>query len=614
MPLKKTDTNGNSVSLPIGSSFPAAWETTLLPWFKRVSLASFTSAEPTAVVTPYPSCAAFLREKLVENSVSFLGIKFLTPPQLRELLLTDHARALPLREHLRLLLALAAESVAEKSEDPDLTAIAKSIARAPDNLLRVFDKASAAGWDFDHTGPPAARQIAKQFRNLVKKCGFQMIYEADCAAKKSARTASPRFNEMLVIGFTSAHWPLLPLLQAAALSARHATVVLENPREQIRTSDESWIGTWEQSFKPSDQTTEISERAHPFSDLIQPELTANGWSNKERPQFLVGLNTTEQAQAISAMVLKFLGDESCTRLGVLFPRAGALARLVSDSFTRAGVPHHDAIGHLHPGDFEQPAWRAWLQMQQNHQLESVLRFLETNPDSLGELSIEGTRKLLRRAYRDILIDDINVLSTYCERHTQKEAMVRAGKFLRDIEFLPARSTLKNFLAETEKILSQLKWNNRWTQVCQFADKWSDALPSEFSRALYLSWLQEISNSFEVARATAANHPYSRVHLLSYAEAETQEWSHLILAGLNQGEWPPAQSESGFLPEDQIAELNARAAQCGQQGEGHLILEEGKTFLIGAQDERRIALRRFAAALDSVEHGLAITASLVQEPA
>ncbi|HST30805.1 MAG TPA: PD-(D/E)XK nuclease family protein [Chthoniobacterales bacterium] len=614
MPRKKTETNDNSVSLLIASSFPAAWETTLLPWFKRLSLASFITAKPTAVVTPYPSCAAFLREKLVENSISSLGIKFLTPPQLRELLLTDDARALPLREHLRLLLALAAESVAEKSEDPDLAAIAKSIARAPDNLLRVFDRVSAAGWDLDHVGPPAGRQIAIQFRNLVKKCGFQMIDEADRNAMESARTAAPRFNELLVVGFTAAHWPLLPLLQAAALSARSAIVVLENPREQIRASDESWIGTWEENFKPSDQTTEISERAHPFSDLIQPALTANGASNKERPQFLVGLNATEQAQAISAMALKFLEDESCTRLGVLFPRTGALARLVSDFLTRAGLPHHDGIGHLHPGDFEQPMWRAWLQMQENPQLESVLQFLETNPDSLGELSIEEARRLLRRAYRDILIDDINVLSTYCERHTQKEAKVRVGKLLREIKFLPARSTLKNFLTETEKILSQLKWKNRWTQICQFADKWSDALPSEFSRGIYLRWLQEISNSFEVARATAANHPYSRVHLLPYAEAETQEWSHLILAGLNQGEWPPAQSESGFLPEDQIAELNARAAQRGQQGEGHLVLEKGKTFLIGAQDQRRIALRRFAAALDSVEHGLAITASLLQESA
>src|SRR5205814_6977477 len=125
---------------------------------ERVSLASIKSGEPIAVVTPFPSCAAFLRNHLLEHKTPLLGVKFLTPPRLRELLLDAYARALPLREHLRLLLALAAESAAENSKDEDLSAIAKSISRAPDNLLRAFDQVSAAGWDFDRTGPPGARE------------------------------------------------------------------------------------------------------------------------------------------------------------------------------------------------------------------------------------------------------------------------------------------------------------------------------------------------------------------------------------------------------------------------------------------------------------------------
>src|SRR5947199_9801963 len=112
------------------------------------------------------------------------------------------------------------------------------------------------------------------------------------------------------------------------------------------------------------------------------------------------------------------------------------------------------------------------------------------------------------------------------------------------------------------------------------------------------------DSFTFARAPQAAHVYSRVHLLSYGEADGHEWSHLILAGLNQGEWPQAQRESGFLPDDQIAELNARATRRGQQGEGHSIVEKGNTFLLGAQDERNIALRQFGAAIESAQPGLA----------
>jgi hypothetical protein len=615
MPRPKAETRENSVSLHIASSFPSAWESLLLQWFKRVSLASLASAEPVAVVTPFPSCAAFLRAKLLENSISFLGIKFLTPPQLREQLLVSNSTPSPLREHLRLLLALAAESVSiENLEDADLNSIAKSIARTPDNLLRAFDQVGAAGWDFDRTGLPAARRIIKRFRDLARKCGFQMVYEADRHSMKTAASELPRFGEILVIGFTAAHWPLLPLLQAAALSAKRAAVVLDYPREQTRTADESWIGTWEETFGPAGQIVEQCERSRPFGELIQPDFETTDSSNRERVHCLVGLNATEQAQAISAITLMFLAEKSCTRLGIFFSRAGALPRLVSDSLARAGVLHHDAIGHLAPGEFEQPAWQTWLEMQENRQLESVLRFLEANPESLDALPIEKVLKFSRRAYRDILIDDINVLGAYCMQQSEHEDLVEVGKLLREIKFLPPKSTLRNFLAETEVIFAKLKWKERWSAISQFAGNWTDALSNEFSRSIYLRWLGEIANSFSIARASKGDHPYSRVHLLSYADAEAHEWSHLILAGLNQGEWPEAQRESGFLPDEQIADLNERATRRGGQGEGHFVLEPGKTFLLSAQDERRIALRQFAAALESAEHGLAITASVLQESA
>src|SRR6266513_6512096 len=155
MPRRKPEEPKRSISLHIGSSFASAWESVLLPWFKEVGLASLTNNETVAVATPFPSGAAFLRSKLLEHEIPLLGVKFMTPARLRELLLAEDAASLPLREHLRLLLATAAESVASRtSEDVDRAAIGKSISRSPDNLLRTFDQVSAAGWNFQNIGAP----------------------------------------------------------------------------------------------------------------------------------------------------------------------------------------------------------------------------------------------------------------------------------------------------------------------------------------------------------------------------------------------------------------------------------------------------------------------------
>jgi hypothetical protein len=615
MPRRKSEESKQSVSLHIGSSFASAWESVLLPWFKSAALASLESNETVAVATPFPSGAAFLRWKLLEHEIPLLGVKFITPPHLRELLLAEDASALPLREHLRLLLATAAESVASRiSKDLDLAAIAKSISRSPDNLLRTFDQVSAAGWDFQNIGAPAVREIIQEFQGLVRQCEFKLVHEADRDALAAAKSTPPRFSHLLLIGFTAKHWPLWPLLQAAVSFTQRATVVLEYPREQTRAADESWIGTWEEHFNSAAPIADPPERNHPFVHLNQPANTETDSDSREEPQFLVGLNATEQAQAICAIALKFLAEKSCTRLGILFPRAGALARLVSEFLTRSSVPHHDAIGHLTPGEFEEPSWNAWLHLQENHQLEPVLRFLEANPDSVDGLSIEEVRENLRWVYRQILIDDINLLREYCARQTEKEKLVRIAKLLRSIAFLPSKATLAQFLAETKTIFSKLKWDNRWTEIERFAQRWSAASSVEFSRAIYLRWLKEILDSFKIARAPQAGHVYSRVHLLSYGEADGHACSHLILAGLNQGEWPQSQRESGFLSDEEIVDLNARATRRGKQGEGHSALAKDKTFLLSAQDERQIALRQFSAALESAEHGLAITASLLQESA
>jgi PD-(D/E)XK nuclease superfamily len=108
--------------------------------------------------------------------------------------------------------------------------------------------------------------------------------------------------------------------------------------------------------------------------------------------------------------------------------------------------------------------------------------------------------------------------------------------------------------------------------------------------------------------------------LPIAQAQGQEWSHLIFAGFNEGSWPPAE-KGEFAREEEIQkfnrgiqQLNRRAAKQGSQGEGHTSVREGHTLYLGPSEQRQIALRQFQALLESAIEGVAFGASLVQESA
>src|SRR5437588_3885951 len=251
--------SSSRVSLRIEASPEAAWENVVRPWFETIDEIALSNAQPVAVVTASRSEAYFFRSQLLTENKSLVGVKFLSPPQLRETVLREIRLTLPLREHLRLLLAVTADEFAVGKIDPpkdgfaaanneESTLVAKSIARDPDHFLRALDHLGAAGWSVDEIDSPALREIAARFQQQARKCGFTFVYDADRAAVRHAEKSPPLFSHLLLFGFDAAYWPLWPLLRAAALACGEATVVLNDPRDEARDVDETWIGTWEENF------------------------------------------------------------------------------------------------------------------------------------------------------------------------------------------------------------------------------------------------------------------------------------------------------------------------------------------------------------------------------
>jgi hypothetical protein len=596
--VKKSSAN---VSLHIGASSEAAWENVVRPWFEKISETALRAVQPAAVVTASRSQAYFFRNQLLAENKSLIGMKFLSPPQLREILLRDHGLRAPLREHLRLLLAVTAEEFATGSIDnEDFLLVAKSIARDPDHFLRALDQLGAAGWSFDEIESLALREIAARFEKQARECDFAFVYEADRAAVREAEKSQPFFSNLLLFGFDAAHWPLWPLLRAATLSSKEATVVLSDPRDEARDVDETWVGTWEETFDEAKVVPAADERS---------TSTANA-------HFVVGRDTTQQARAIVALTAKFLADPRCERLGIVFAGTGALPRLVATFLEAAQIPHNDGIAHLAPSVFDDDAWRAWLEFQQAPRLKSLFQFLRASNAQIFELSIRQVEETLRRAYNEVLIDDLDLLRDYCAQSDvlRDGKVVAAG--LDKVQLLPASATLSEFLSHSRKIFTQLGWKEHWSEVDRLSRGWSGQLSAAFSRNAYLRWLKEVLGAPSLQRDDFGAHPYARVHLLPYADAQGQPWSHLIFAGLNDDAWPALDDELGFVREEQTDELNRqnkslnkRALKRGRQGEGHSSVRDGKTLLLGPNERRQVRRRQLLNLVESITGGIGASANL-----
>src|SRR6266446_4827849 len=303
------------VRLHLGASSEGASENVLLPWFQAAARVSWQQEEPTLVVVPFRSHAYAIKRLLLDRGASLLGIRFVSPPELRELLSNESEMRLPLREHLRLLLSIAAEECMKVPEDSALREkrmleadflAAKSVARAPDHLLRAIDQLGAAGWDFSAVKLPALREVEARFQKHVARCGFELIHTSDLRAAENAVKADPLFANILVAGFNGAHWPLWHLLRAGVSSAEQATVLLDDPRDEARELDEAWVGTWEESFG---EAKPISPTVNHVSDSLFTEAEMQGTPvSPEKFSFLVGADTTEEVEAVAQQCLYFLAD------------------------------------------------------------------------------------------------------------------------------------------------------------------------------------------------------------------------------------------------------------------------------------------------------------------
>jgi hypothetical protein len=605
--------------LLVAPSIREAWDDAIAPWFERVLPGAWKHSLPSLVIVPTRGHVNDLKARLIAKGSSHLGLQFVTPRSLRALLAQDDPTAAADPEHLRLLLAIAASEMEDSPNESEALS-AKAVARAPALLLRALDRLETAGWKFEELRLPSFAPLVQRFKELLEKCDFVLPGQTDRRRLLRAARGKREFSHVLITGFDGAHWADWFPLRAAIELAENATIVLEEPRENFSDIDLCWIGSWEEICGEAQRAPNATTA---LGDSLFSEMEMRGGAESaKRFDFLIGTNFSEQAEAITRQCVRYLADEKCTRLGVIFPGGGALPRLVASSLERLEIPHHDGLGHILPGVFESPEWQAWIELQRAPRLNSFLRFLNALPDTAvisPKISRQVFENILRESYKEVLLDDLELLREFCATRVDDKSQ-SVAEALRTLPFLPPRATLAQFLEQTHAALAYLDWKQHALELANVGRDWSQRLDAKFSRALFLRWLEETAVTSDAVRSAAGDHPYARVQLLTVARAQNQEWSHLILAGWNEGAWPPP-AGAEFARADEIhafnrsvQQLNKRAARRGSQGEGHTSVRENHSLYLGPGELRAIALRQFDALVESASEGVTLAASLVQEDA
>jgi PD-(D/E)XK nuclease superfamily protein len=601
-------------------SLQEAWEDVIAPWFDQVLPAAWQRELPSLVVVPTRGQANDIKARLIEKGSSYLGLQFVTPSSLRALLARDDATPTAQPELLRLILAVAATEIEERPVESEALA-AKAVARAPALLLRALNRLDTAGWKFEELGLPSFAPVVERFNALLKKCGFALRGQSDRRRLQEHGHGRPEFSHVLISGFDGAHWAEWFVLRTAVELAKSATILLEEPRGNLSDVDLCWIGSWEEVCGEAQRVSKTTPSIAPRDSLFSEIEMRGGAETAKRFDFLIGTNFSEQAEAITRQCVRYLANEKCTRLGVIFPGRGALPRLVASSLERLEIPHNDGLGHATPGIFESAEWQAWIELQRAPRLNSLLRLLNALRDPTvisPKVSRQVFEKILHESYSEVLLDDLGVLREFCAGCVDDKCKAVA-EALRALPILPASATFAEFLEQTHAALAHVGWKQHAPELGNVAEQ-PHGLDVKFSRALFLRWLEETAATSDAERSAGGDHPYARVQLLTVARAQNQEWSHLIFAGWNEGAWPmPAGAEFARAEEihafnRSVQQLNKRAARRGSQGEGHTSVRENHSLYLGPGEQRAIALRQFDALLESASEGVTLTASLVQEDA
>ena len=593
--------------LVLGNGLGPVWEAYLAPWFRRWSGRAADSRHTVAVVTPSRAAADAVKARLVDEGCSLLGVQFWTSGLLRDALAACYG--LPEHRAQREDLALLLGDLADADDSLHLGSATLLVHR----LLDDWDRLVSCGCNAAELRDCRGRSLLERLEILLADSPWRSGYQIDRELTGLADRPRTRRLEgsLLLCGFGPEHWPLFALLSAAAvLFGDTLAVILEGAEDE---ADQAWVGSWEEILGPVELVLDETEtESGSYRNLAEavalghlcPSLTA-------APEYLIANHVREEAGAVVQRIVQLLcGDNASSTITVLVPENGVLGREIAALLGDLDIPHFDVRGH--PWD-QLPAaslLRAWADYQADPRLATFDGFLRQAHyrEFISKEEMNAVEREWEHALRAVLTDDLRVVSAYLRSSESSGGPQRRGALFERWPLLPERDTLSRFGALAANALRDLGFLSEAESLLDRLKQW-DCLDGSFSRVRFLDWFVATLSLSRRVRVAAGSHPFSRIWIAGYGHAPFSAATHLLVAGLNQGQWPGEVAESPFLTDDRAQALNREALATGSQGTGHLVVTPGKGYVLSAMQRRAIIMQRLLRAIERVPGRLVLAASL-----
>lgn len=585
-------------------SFEDAWDTVLQNWFIQELQSPFKKL-PQAIIVPNDSVTLLIKEFLLKNRIPILGIRFMTPGTLRHHLLNtyQYSEMLELRENLHLLMKVVAKRL-------DTNLVAKSAEVDPEQFVRLADLIETTGWDTDIIDNVNVRKLIEEYLKEQNRCGLVTAEKmSNKLYHRSNFCPELAFSSIMVFGFRSKHWSSYKMLLTAIRSSIKATVCLFT-QDSSRLIDQAWLGSWEQEFGSSKRIFTVSEDK-PFSYLSyyfdDIALERNVLQTNQLPEIYIAEDILREAEVIVAKIAQALAEEEVFRLGVVFPsQTSLLAREVSRLLEHEEIAHYNHLGYFGGSNVKQQIFESWIHWQNTPRLQGFLNFLDqlVNEELLPFSQFSLCKRQTQLALQNILTDELPVIFSYL-KCTLSDSEVDAiiGQWV----LLPEEASFNEYIILSQPAFETMAWPADIELVKQRGGTLLNNLKEPIKKSDFLIWLKSITKPLGRIANYFGTHPYSLVHLITEEEAILQTWSHLILSGLNQGEWPSNKPQVIFLDDNRIAELNQNSLIQGNQGEGHLTIKPGLSLLPSSNDQYAINKNNFITLLRAPSKKLILTA-------